>query len=80
MLLGVLCAGQIIGWRLVARNLMLTVNCGTLLIGLGMQAVAGAMRAASATVCCSMLTIALLARRRVCRLRYNSSACPRKNR
>lgn len=50
LLLGVLCAGQIIGWRLVARNLMLTVNCGTLLIGLGMQAVAGAMRAASATV------------------------------
>ena len=50
LLLGVLCAGQIIGWRLVARNLMLTVNCGTLLIGLGMQAVAGAMRAASTTV------------------------------
>ena len=50
LLLGVLCAGQVIGWRLVAQNLMLAVNCGTLLIGLGMQAVAGAMRAASATV------------------------------
>lgn len=45
LLLGVVCVGQLIGWRNVARNLMVTANGGTLLIGLGLQAVAAALRA-----------------------------------
>lgn len=50
LLVGMLCAAKLVGWRHVARHLMATVNGGTLLVGVGLQALALTLRAASATV------------------------------
>lgn len=50
LLVGMLCAAKLVGWRHVARHLMATVNGGSLLVGVGLQALALTLRAASPTV------------------------------